>query len=277
MSSISSSLSFLALTSPLHISRQCLSLQPARSCYQRYAYNSHVNLALSIHVQSACPHPSSNLQSCCNAIASSSDGTVSVINFEDVMEKDWSFLEYSDSSEEHKQKIDEIISAGEITETSKVLIAISSDEFVDRVVDSSNCKQLLVIHDSLFMLACIKEKYDKVKCWQGELIYVPEKWTPFDVVFLYFLPALPFELGQILEALRKRCLPGARVVISHPQGRQMAEEQQKQYPDVVVSNLPEKMLLQNVAADHSIEVVKFVDEPDFYLAILKFEAESMNG
>ncbi|XP_016572382.1 uncharacterized protein LOC107870380 isoform X2 [Capsicum annuum] len=75
--------------------------------------------------------------------------------------------------------------------------------------------------------ACIKEKYDMVKCWQGELIYVPEKWTPFDVVFLYFLPALPFELCQILEALRKRCLPGARVVISHPQGRQVVEEQQK--------------------------------------------------
>lgn len=208
MSSISSSLSFLTLTSPLHISRQCLSLQPARSCYQRYAFNSHGDVTLSIHVQSASPHPSSNLQSCCSAIASSNDGTVSIINFEDVMEKDWSFLEYPDSSEEHKQKIDEIISAGEITETSKVLIAISSDEFVDRVVDSSNCKQLLVIHDSLFMLARIKEKYDKVKCWQGELIYIPEKWTPFDVVFLYFLPALPFELGQILEALKKRCLPG---------------------------------------------------------------------
>lgn len=65
-------------------------------------------------------------------------------------------------------------------------------------------------------------------------------------------------------------------MISHPQGRQVVEEQQKQYPGVVVSNLPEKMLLQNVAADHSFEVVKFVDDPAFYLAILKFVAESMN-
>lgn len=276
MSSITSSLSLLALISPLHVSRQCLCLQPARGCYQRCAFNSRGNVTLSIHGQSAPPHPSSNLQSCCRAIASSYDGTVSVINFEDAMEKDWSFLEYPNSSEEHKQKIDEIISAGEIMETSKVLIAISSDEFLDKVVASSNCRQLLVVHDSLFMLACFKEKYDKVKCWQGELLYVPEKWTPFDVVFLYFLPALPFALGQILEALRKRCLPGARVVISHPQGRQVVEEQQKQYPGVVVSNLPEKMLLQNVAADHSFEVVKFVDDPAFYLAILKFVAESMN-
>lgn len=210
MSSMSSSLTSLALTSPLHVSRKCLSLQPARKCYQRYAFNSYGNITLLIHDQSASPHlfPSSNLKSCCSAIASSNDGTVSMINFEDVMEKDWSFLEHPDSSAEHKQKIDEIISAGEITETSKVMIAISSDEFVDRVLESSICKQLLVVHDSLFMLACIKEKYDKVMCWQGEVIYIPEKWTPFDVVFLYFLPALPFELDQILDALRKCCSPG---------------------------------------------------------------------
>lgn len=276
MSSISSACSFLALTSPLHRSRPCFSLQQARSCYQRYPFNNYVSITLSIHVRSASLHPSRNLQSCCNAIAPSNDGTVSVINFEDVMEKDWSFLEYPDSSERHKQKIDEIISAGEITETSNIMIAIGSEEFVDRVVDSSNCRQLLVVHDSLFMLACIKEKYDKVKCWQGELIYVPEKWTSFDVIFLYFLPALPFELGQIMETLRKRCLPGARVVISHPQGRQVVEEQRKLYPDMVVSNLPEKMILQNVAAEHSFEVVKFTDEPGFYLAILKFEPENKN-
>lgn len=56
----------------------------------------------------------------------------------------------------------------------------------------------------------------------------------------------------------------------------MVEEQRKQYPDVVVSNLPDKMNLQNVAAEHSFEVVKFTDEPGFYLAILKFEPENKN-
>ena len=137
------------------------------------------------------------------------EGAVSVINFEDFVEKDWSFLDSDNliSREELNKNIDRIISAGEIEETSKVLVSIGSEGFVDQLVDSSKC-QLFVVHDSLFLLAGIKEKYDKVKCWQGELIYVPEKWAPLDVVFLYFLPALSFNLDQVFGALAKLCLPG---------------------------------------------------------------------
>lgn len=139
----------------------------------------------------------------------SDEGPVSVINFEDFIEKDWSFLDLDEfDSKERAQKLDRIISAGEINKSSRAMIVTSSECFVDQVVESSPCDLLLIVHDSLFMLAGIKEKYDKVKCWQGELIYVPEKWVPFDVVFLYFLPALPFSLDQIFEALANRCLPG---------------------------------------------------------------------
>lgn len=138
------------------------------------------------------------------------EGAVSVINIEDFVEKDWSFLDSDNfiSGDELNTKIDCIISAGKIEETSKVLVSLGSEEFVDRLVDSSPCNLLLVAHDSLFLLACIKEKYDKVKCWQGELISLPEKWAPLDVVFLYFLPALPSKLDQVFGALAKRCLPG---------------------------------------------------------------------
>lgn len=144
------------------------------------------------------------------AATPSNEEAVSVIDFEDFMEKDWSFLDSdgTNSEEEHKQKTDWIISKGNIGENSRVLVSTGAEEFVDQLVDSSPCQLLLVVHDSLFVLAGIKEKYDKVKCWQGELIYVPEKWTPFDVVFLYFLPALPFELDRIFGELAKRCLPG---------------------------------------------------------------------
>ncbi|KAL3642244.1 hypothetical protein CASFOL_013059 [Castilleja foliolosa] len=209
-------------------------------------------------------------------IPSSNQGTDYAFHLEDFVEKDWSVLDTSDETNAdggHLQNIDRIISAGKIEKTSKALISLGSEAFVDRVVTSSPCEQLFVVHDSLLILACVKEKYDKVKCWQGELIDVPEKWTSFDVVFLYFLPALPFGLDQILAALAKRILPGARLVISHPEGRQVVEEQQRQYPDVVVSNLPDKMALQSTAVNHSFEVLEFVDEPGFYLAVLRFNAE----
>ena len=127
------------------------------------------------------------------------EGTVSVLNFEDFAEKDWSFLDADDinSDEVYKQNSERIISAAKIGEDSSLLISTGSEGFVDLVVETFSYKQLLVLDDSLFVLACIKENYDKVKCWQGDLIYVPEKFlndycitsltlgeglAPFDVV-----------------------------------------------------------------------------------------------
>ncbi|KAK9943899.1 hypothetical protein M0R45_009489 [Rubus argutus] len=203
------------------------------------------------------------------------EGVVSVINFEDFAEKDWSFLESDDfGSEQDKLKVDHIISAGEIQETSRVMVSVGSEAFLDRLVESSPCGLLLVVHDSLFVLAGIKEKHDKVKCWQGELIYVPDKWAPLDVVFLYFLPAVPFNLGQVFGALAKCFSPGARIVISHPHGREVLEKQRQQYPDVITSDLPEKSTLTEVAAEHCFELTNYVDEPGLYLAALKFVGAS---
>lgn len=58
------------------------------------------------------------------------------------------------------------------------------------------------------------------------------------------------------------------MIISHPKGKEVLEQQRKQYPDVVVSDLPNKTYLQSVAAAHSFDVAEFVDEPGLYLAIL---------
>ncbi|XWS66474.1 hypothetical protein CRYUN_Cryun05aG0202600 [Craigia yunnanensis] len=192
----------------------------------------------SFSYKSPCSHRS--LAGAANAL---NEGAVSVINIEDFYEKDWSFLDSDElNSEQAKQNVDRITSAGDTEETFRVLVSVAG----------------------------IKEKYDEVKCWKGELIYVPEKWSPLVVVFLYFLPALPFKLDQIFVALAKRCSPGARLVISHPQGREVLEQQRKQFPDVIIENLPEKTTLQKVAADHSFEMTEFVDEPGFYLVVLKF-------
>jgi hypothetical protein len=59
------------------------------------------------------------------------------------------------------------------------------------------------------------------------------------------------------------------LVISHPQGREVLEQQKKQYQDVVTSDLPDKMTLQKAAANHSFEMVEYVDEPGFYLTVLR--------
>ncbi|KAG5043431.1 hypothetical protein JHK87_007346 [Glycine soja] len=173
----------------------------------------------------------------------------------------------NNNKSQHRSK-EHSISAYHTSDDSNKLVLVStgSEDFVDSLAGLT--PSVFVVHDSLLTLACIKEKYDRVKCWQGEIIYVPEKWAPFDAVFLYFLPALPFKLHQILESLAGKCAPGGRVIISHPKGKEVLEQQRKQYPDVVVSDLPNKTYLQSVAAAHSFDVAEFVDEPGLYLAVL---------
>ncbi|KAH7554258.1 hypothetical protein ACOSP7_028634 [Xanthoceras sorbifolium] len=258
--------SSLLFPSPVQQSSPCHRSKTQYICSFLNHYGRDLSLSWSLPAFSLRSH-----QTSIGAAVPSNEGVVSVINFEDLNEKDWSFLDSDESNSlEHMKKIDRIVSAGEINKTSRVLVSIGSEGFVDRVVDSFPFDLLLVVHDSIFVLAGIKEKYDKVKCWQGELIYVPEKWAPLDVVFLYFLPALPFTLDQVFGALANCCLPGARVVISHPQGREVLEQQREQFPDVIISDLPDEMSLQKVAINHSFEIAQFVDEPGLYVTVLKF-------
>ncbi|QHO16409.1 uncharacterized protein DS421_10g303290 [Arachis hypogaea] len=136
------------------------------------------------------PKPSIEAPTCLS-IHTIPAGSTSVVYIEEVVEKDWSILDsvQSNSNVEFKRSIEHIVSVGNVAEGSRVLVSTGFEEFVDTLVGL--CKCLFVVHDSLLILALIKEKYDKVKCWQGKIVYVPEKWAPLDVVFLYFLPALP--------------------------------------------------------------------------------------
>lgn len=53
----------------------------------------------------------------------------------------------------------------------------------------------------------------------------------------------------------------------------MLQQEQQQFSDVVVSDLPDRTTLQKVAADHSFGLTEFVDEDGFYLAVLKFNKD----
>ncbi|GAB4843766.1 hypothetical protein Ancab_013731 [Ancistrocladus abbreviatus] len=270
MNSLALAPSFLFL-STAQKSLQCIQLCTNSTCYHHNCFKWPRLSLFSLSSSSIQPYLLQSRQLSVHATLTPDQGEAASLEFEDIAEKDWSILDRGDttSKEECNRKNDRIIAAGNIGETSKVLVSLGSNDFMDRLVGTSPCQFLLLVHDSLFLLAGVKERYDKVKCWQGELIYAPEKWAPFDAVFLYFLAALPFKLDEVFRALSSRCSPGARVVISHPQGRQVLEQQRLQFPDVVISDLPDKTSLEKVAADHSFLMNEFVDEPGFYLAVLE--------
>ncbi|KAI0523246.1 hypothetical protein KFK09_005640 [Dendrobium nobile] len=196
---------------------------------------------------------------------------------EDITERDWSFLDVDavNSEDERRRKIHRNISAAAIREGSRVLVCMGSEWFVDQLVESvPSCELLLIIHESLFALAMIKEKYDNVRCWQGDITALPERFSRFDAVFVCYFPGMGVPLDQLLSSVGSRCSPGCRLLICFDQGRDVIEGSHRRlYPDRVTSELPEKSALEKAAAGHSFQILEFVDEPTFYLAVLTFTAQ----
>ncbi|KAK8958420.1 hypothetical protein KSP40_PGU002959 [Platanthera guangdongensis] len=132
------------------------------------------------------------------------------ILIEEIIERDWSFLEVDaiNSDEERRRKTRRTISAGGVREGSRVLVCMGSEWFVDRLVESAPALELLlVIHESLFALAMMKEKYDWVRCWQGEITALPQRFSRFDAVFVCYFPGMGVSLHQLLSSVASCCSP----------------------------------------------------------------------
>lgn len=61
------------------------------------------------------------------------------------------------------------------------------------------------------------------------------------------------------------------MVISHPRGRQILDQQRREFPEAVISDLPDKITLQEVATKHSFALAEYIDDAKLYLAVLKFK------
>lgn len=133
---------------------------------------------------------------------------ISAVHFEELVEKDWSFLDPSSDEGGRASKADRIIAAGDVGEESKVLACFPTATFIDRLVETRPCGLLIATHESLFLLAEIKEKHDAVRCWQGGVEAVPERFSPLNAAFICYFPAMGVPIGQLLESLARRCSPG---------------------------------------------------------------------
>lgn len=147
----------------------------------------------------------------------SNQDPASAIPIQEILEKDWSFVDSDsvNSPSERARKTSRIISSARIGPSSRVLVSHGTEHFIEQLVGSVSPSSkkpfelLLVVHESLFELALIKEKYDaRVSCWQGGIVEVPQKWASFDAIFICYLPGLGFSLDQIISAMATRCLPG---------------------------------------------------------------------
>ncbi|CAN6290119.1 unnamed protein product [Urochloa humidicola] len=193
----------------------------------------------------------------------------------DVVEKDWSFLEPAGAG------LQRALAAAALSPASRVLAVTPTASFVGALLASSPCELLVAAHESLYVLAGVKEAHDEVRCFHlegggggrggGVVEAVPERFDDFDAVFVCYFPGMGISAAALLKSLAKRCSKGARVVMFLDQGRQNFEQHRREHPEVVTSDLPSKSSLEKAASGNKYEMTEFVDEPTLYLAVLQFQ------
>ncbi|KAG8096886.1 hypothetical protein GUJ93_ZPchr0013g37451 [Zizania palustris] len=197
--------------------------------------------------------------------------------FADVVEKDWSFLEAAAAG----GSVPRALAAGALSPASRVLVVTPAPAFVNAVLSGNPCELLVAAHESLYVLAGIKELHDEARCFHlegggggrggGVVEAVPERFNAFDAVFVCYFPGMGVSAAALLKSLAKRCAKGARVVIFLDQGRQNLEQHRREHPEVVTSDLPSRPSLEKATAGSMFEIVEFVDEPALYLAVLQLQ------
>ena len=130
----------------------------------------------------------------------------------DVVEKDWSFLESAGAG------FQRALAAGALSPSSRVLAVTPTASFVGAVLASSPCGLLVAAHESLYVLAGVKEAHDEVRCFHlegggggrggGVVEAVPERFDDFDAVFVCYFPGMGVSAAALLKSLAKRCSKG---------------------------------------------------------------------
>nr|CAB3501488.1 unnamed protein product [Digitaria exilis] len=195
----------------------------------------------------------------------------------DVVEKDWSFLESAGGG------LQRALAAGALSPSSRVLAVTPTAAFVGALLASTPCDLLVAAHESLYVLAGVKEEHDEVRCFHlegggggrggGVVEAVPERFNDFDVVFVCYFPGMGISAAALLKSLAKRCSKGetrAKIVM-FLEDRQNFEQHRREHPDVVTSDLPNKSSLEKASSGNKYEIIDFVDEPTLYLAVLQFQ------
>jgi hypothetical protein len=131
---------------------------------------------------------------------------------DDIVEKDWSFLNASGS------QLPRALAAAALSPASRVLAVTPTAPFVSALLAESPCELLVAAHESLYVLGGIKEEHDQVRCFHlegggagqggGVVEAVPGRFDAFDVVFVCYFPGMGVTAAALLKSLAKRCCKG---------------------------------------------------------------------
>ena len=122
---------------------------------------------------------------------------------------------------------------------------------------------------SSLMLAEARVRFPEIDFWCGDVIDLPHKFGPFDVIYFNAMFGNVCDQRQTLEAIRPRLTANGRIIISHPMGASFQAQLQRENSRLVPHLLPNLKRLNELIAGLTLRVHHFADEDQLYLCCLK--------
>lgn len=181
--------------------------------------------------------------------------------------------------EEVQQRLDRIAaSVPDLGPESRIVDVGSGTGCLVGPLQRRGVRDILAVDLSPSMLASLEARHGQapplgndlaVRTWCGDVVDLPDfALQGSDAVF--FNACFGNVADQRLALLRPALLlrPGGRIVLSHPLGCHFVEELHEQEPHIVLHALPDRSQLDALVQDLPLRVEEFVDEDDFFLAVL---------
>jgi ubiquinone/menaquinone biosynthesis C-methylase UbiE len=121
------------------------------------------------------------------------------------------------------------------------------------------------------MLELARSRYPEVQFWQGDYYEFPLDMGKFDAIFFngcfgnLYDPDAAIERGGLLLN------SGGRLVIGHPLGATFVGQLRANEPSLVPHLLPDRDRLLEWSSRHNLNLEIFVDEPDLYVAVMRYQ------
>jgi SAM-dependent methyltransferase len=118
------------------------------------------------------------------------------------------------------------------------------------------------------MLQRVKEKFPQVIVHRCDIRDLPLSDDSLDVVFINACFSNIIDKSKSLDNIYRLLRQQGRLVISHPLGRNFIVELKKHTP-FHLDMLPDQKGAKGLLERHGFEVIRFRDEPAFYLVVAK--------
>lgn len=116
------------------------------------------------------------------------------------------------------------------------------------------------------MLECVKHKFPRVVTHLCDISELQLPADSLDVVFINGCFSNIIDKSASLDNLYRILRPKGRLVISHPLGRRFIVELKKSTP-FHLDLLPDEAEARDLLETHGFEIIKFIDESEFYLVV----------